>query len=123
LVIDDDRDIGQTLAFWLRGAGFRVLIEESGSLGVRRAREERPALIVCALRLSSAPGELVVVGLRRDPATAPIPIVATTADPGSVGPEHPVDAVIAKPIDGRTLVGVVRRLMTSPALRGMRDEG
>lgn len=114
LVIDDDPLARELLARRLVSAGYRVAIEADGGAGIWRARTDKPALVICDLHMPLAPGELVILSLRMDPSTARIPILVLSADPGRLGREHEVDAVLAKPVRPTALMEAVARLAGTP---------
>ncbi|MER3438483.1 MAG: hypothetical protein C4346_13360 [Chloroflexota bacterium] len=109
LIIDDDPLARELLSRRLHAAGYEVLLEAEGGAGLWRAKRERPDLIICDLHLPLAPGELVILALRDDPTTASIPLLILRADPGRLGPEHRLDAVLAKPVDAPTLLATIWR--------------
>lgn len=111
LVIDDDPLARELLSRRLTAAGYEVLLEAEGGAGLWRAKREKPDLVICDLHMPLAPGELVILALRDDPGTASIPLLVVSADPGRLGPEHRVDAVLAKPVDAQTLLTTVQRLL------------
>lgn len=113
LVIDDDPLAREILSRRLTAAGYEVLLEAEGGAGLWRAKRDKPDLVICDLHMPLAPGELVILALRDDPGTASIPLLVVSADPGRLGPEHRVDAVLAKPVDAQTLLTTVRRLLTA----------
>ena len=115
LVIDDDPNALDVIARRLRAAGYRVAVEADGGAGIRRAHAERAAVVVCDLHMPLAPGEFVIVALRADPRTAALPIVVVSADPGRLGPEHRVDAVLTKPVAASKLLEVVASLAATSA--------
>jgi CheY-like chemotaxis protein len=55
----------------------------------------------------------VIFSLRMDPRTAGIPILVLSANPGRLGNEHEVDAVLAKPVRPAALMEAVARLAGS----------
>src|SRR5688572_17563558 len=79
LVVDDEPDALEILGFKLKEAGFIPLFAKDGSRALAAARDERPALIVLDLMLPEVDGLEVCKILRRDPATASIPILMLTA--------------------------------------------
>lgn len=113
LVIEDDEVAQELLSRRLLASGYRVAIESDGGAGIRRARVDRPALVICDLHMPLAPGELVILSLRMDPLTAGIPILVLSADPGRLGPEHQVDAALAKPVRPAELLATVASLITA----------
>jgi CheY-like chemotaxis protein len=111
LIVEDDPMAQEVLSRRLIAAGYRVVVESDGSAGIRRARTDRPALVICDLHMPLAPGELVILGLRMDPATANLPILVVSADPGRLGPEHRVDGVLTKPVRPAELLATIERII------------
>jgi two-component system, cell cycle response regulator DivK len=113
LIIEDDPMAQEVMSRRLKAAGYRVIVEDDGSTGLRRAKLERPTLVISDLHMPMAPGELVILGLRMDPATTAIPILVVSADPGRLGPEHVVDGVLQKPVRASELLATVERLISA----------
>jgi PAS domain S-box-containing protein len=82
-----------------------------GSLGLDLARTKRPSLILLDLHLPDISGEEVLRHLKRDPATAAIPVVVLTADAINGKPEHLLAlgarTFLTKPIDVSRLIEVI----------------
>jgi CheY-like chemotaxis protein len=111
LIIEDDPLAQEVISRRLTAAGYRVMAESDGGAGIWRARTEQPALIICDLHMPLAPGELVILGLRTDPATAHLPILVVSADPSRLGPEHRVDGVLTKPVRAAELLATIERII------------
>ena len=80
LVIDDEPDVADLLAVTLRKhGGFSVSGPCDATAGLRKAREESPLLILLDLMLPAMSGFQVCRLLKRDSATAKIPIIILTA--------------------------------------------
>ncbi len=79
LVVEDDPDLLELLAFNLRRAGFMVGTAMDGVTAVKKARSLSPQLILLDLMLPELDGYAVCEILRRDPATASVPIILLTA--------------------------------------------
>jgi DNA-binding response OmpR family regulator len=75
LVIDDDADLRGLIAAALRDDGFEVLEAENGRVGVALATAQRPALILCDVRMPELDGFRALGELRRTPGTAHVPFV------------------------------------------------
>jgi PAS domain S-box-containing protein len=101
VLIEDDRDFGETLAELLRLEGYRVDVATSGSAGVDLARSLRPDAVVCDLGLPGLDGYAVARSLRSDPALADARLVALSgfAHPEAAGRalEAGFDAHLPKP--------------------------
>jgi CheY-like chemotaxis protein len=75
LVVDDDAGSRYVLGALLAETRYTVVEATSGAEGIRRARDERPAVIVLDLAMPDLSGIEVVRRLSSDPATRHIPIV------------------------------------------------
>ena len=115
LVIDDEPDAVELIAFNLQGAGFQVVTAADGAEALRKARSTAPDLILLDLMLPEIDGLEVCKLLRRDPATAGIPIVMLTAKASEVdrilGLELGAEDYITKPFSPRELVLRVRKIL------------
>jgi len=79
LVIEDERDIIEVIAYNLEREGFTVLSATHGEKGLEIARAKRPAAIILDLMLPGLDGIEVAKRLRRDPETHDIAIIMLTA--------------------------------------------
>src|ERR1051325_6519433 len=79
LVVDDEVEAVELVEFNLRQAGFDVATAADGTEALRKARGQPPALIVLDVMLPEVDGLEVCKALRRDSATAAIPIIMLTA--------------------------------------------
>ncbi len=119
LVVDDEPDVIELLEFNLRQAGFEVIAAESGSEALDKVRTRSPDAIVLDLMLPEIDGLEICKRLRRDPATARLPILMLTARAGEVdrvlGLEMGADDYLTKPFSPRELVLRVKKLLQRPA--------
>jgi two-component system phosphate regulon response regulator PhoB len=115
LVVDDEPDALEILGFKLKEAGYVPLFAKDGAKAVVAARDERPALIVLDLMLPEIDGLEVCRVLRRDPATAAIPIIMLTARASEmdrvIGLELGADDYVTKPFSPRELVLRIQKLL------------
>jgi two-component system alkaline phosphatase synthesis response regulator PhoP len=122
LVVDDQPDIVAIARDYLDRAGFRVLTAGDGDAALRLARVEHPNLLVLDLMLPGMDGLDVTRALRRDPATADLPIIMLTAKVEEtdrlVGLELGADDYITKPFSPRELVARIRAVLRRTARRG-----
>lgn len=119
LVVDDEPDALEVIAFKLKEAGYTPLTAADGLRAVELVREERPALVVLDLMLPKIDGLEVCKILRRDPATAGIPIIMLTARAAEmdriVGLELGADDYVTKPFSPRELVLRIKKVLTRSA--------
>jgi two-component system phosphate regulon response regulator PhoB len=79
LVVEDEKDIRELLAFTLNREGFAVLEADTGKRALEQAAEKKPDLILLDLMLPEIDGLGVCRMLQRDRATAGIPVIILTA--------------------------------------------
>jgi DNA-binding response OmpR family regulator len=115
LVVDDEPEAVELLEFNLTRAGFTVVSAADGAQALKAARSARPNLIVLDLMLPEIDGVEVCKMLRRDPATARIPIIMLTAKAAEidriVGLEVGAEDYITKPFSPRELVLRIRKVL------------
>jgi signal transduction histidine kinase/ActR/RegA family two-component response regulator len=91
-----------------------------GRLGIELARQVQPALVLLDVHLPDISGDVVLEALRRDPATAHIPVVVLSAD----ATQHQIERLLAagafryltKPIDVQDLLSIVDELVAPASL-------
>lgn len=115
LVVDDEPEAVELLQFNLAQAGFSVLTAADGAEALKQARLALPSLMVLDLMLPEIDGLEVCKMLRRDPATAAIPIIMLTAKGAEVdrilGLELGADDYLTKPFSPRELVLRVKKIL------------
>jgi len=115
LVVDDEPEAVELVEFNLQQAGYAVVTAADGAEALSKARAAQPSLIVLDLMLPEVDGLEVCKMLRRDPATAGIPIVMLTAKAAEIdrvlGLELGADDYITKPFSPRELVLRVKKLL------------
>jgi PAS domain S-box-containing protein len=78
LVIDDDAATRDLLSRFLRREGFGVRCASDGALGLKMARELRPAAILLDVMMPRMDGWAVLSALKADPDLAETPVVMVT---------------------------------------------
>ena len=115
LVVDDEPDALEILGFKLKEAGYTPIFARDGARALTSVRDERPALIVLDLMLPEVDGLEVCKILRRDPATAMIPVIMLTARAAEmdrvIGLELGADDYVTKPFSPRELVLRIKKLL------------
>jgi two-component system phosphate regulon response regulator PhoB len=115
LIVDDELDALEVLGFKLREAGFTPIFATDGVKALAAIRAERPDLVVLDLMLPELDGLEVCKLMRRDQATAGIPVLMLTAKAAEmdrvVGLELGADDYVTKPYSPRELVLRIRKLL------------
>lgn len=124
LVVDDDRGVLIALEKRLRCDGFRVRLATNGRQALEQLAEEPADAVLLDLHL---PGELdglqVAFKLHEDPATANLPIIFLTGEPGEHFKEEcrfvRVKYFVTKPYDPDVLIQLIRSAFGVDALSEM----
>jgi CheY-like chemotaxis protein len=108
LIIDDEEDIREVAALSLETvAGWDVMMASSGAQGLARAIEYQPDAILLDVMMPGMDGPSTFRELRKNPATARIPVLLLTAKVQASDQRRfadlGVDAVLFKPFDPMTL--------------------
>lgn len=119
LLIEDHTPLRRNLCDILTLEGYRVLEAANGPDGIRVAREQRPALVVCDIMLPGCDGLEILAALRADPATHALPFIFLTAkgEPGDVraGMNLGADDYLPKPVSHTDLLAAIRTRLTRAA--------
>ena len=114
LLVDDDREIIDSMRFALEASGYEILVARDGNQGLARAEREDPDLVILDMMMPKRSGFLVLEKLRR---TRPVPIriIMVTANEGGRHKAYAemlgVDDYIRKPFAMDKLVESVDRLL------------
>jgi len=115
LVVDDEPDVLDLLAFNLQKAGFKTTRASDGAAALQKTRDQLPSLVVLDLMLPQVEGTEVCRQLRADPKTAHIPIIMLTAKAEEldrvIGFELGADDYVVKPFSPRELVLRVKTIL------------
>jgi len=115
LVADDEPYVVLAISEVLEGLPASVLTAHDGEEALRLARAERPDLILLDVKMPGLDGFQVATALKKDPATAGIPLVffsALGAPSEKVrGLELGADDYVTKPIDAEELKARVRTIL------------
>ena len=125
LVIEDEKDLADLIAFHLEKEGYRPLTAGDGASGLMEARTAKPDLILLDLMLPGMMGTEVCRALKGSEMTAAIPVIMLTAKGEEidrvVGFEMGADDYVVKPFSARELmlrVRAVLRRRAEPAPKG-----
>jgi two-component system, chemotaxis family, response regulator PixH len=76
IVVDDAPRVREVVANFLAEAGFAAVTTTDDAVVMEWAHTRRPAVIVVDLMMPDVDGGMIISWLRRNPATANVPIVA-----------------------------------------------
>lgn len=115
LVVEDEEEIQELVAYNLAKEGYRVARATSGEAALRQVRSEVPGLIVLDLMLPGMDGLETCRSLKQDVATQDIPIIMLTAKGEEAdivsGLEMGADDYITKPFSPKVLIARIRAVL------------
>ena len=79
LIIEDNEDVRENTADILELAGYSIATAENGKIGVKKAKELLPDVIVCDIMMPELDGYEVLQALTKTAKTASIPFIFLTA--------------------------------------------
>jgi two-component system alkaline phosphatase synthesis response regulator PhoP len=118
LIVDDNSELLALLRLNFKAAGFSIATATNGIDALKKARSVAPDLIVLDLVLPEMDGYAVCETLRRDAATASVPIVILTGLASEfsrlAGIESGASAYFTKPVSPKSLVAKAQHLLDKP---------
>jgi CheY-like chemotaxis protein len=122
LIVDDDPDIVDYLSFFLEDHGYQVAAAEDAAVARQEIDRFGPDVVLVDVLMPGRSGLDLLVTLRRDPATAALPLVVITGNDqileddcqSYLGSHHGVcgpDGVLGKPVDRQALLTVLEHVL------------
>jgi len=115
LVVEDEKEIRELLAHYLRKEGFSPVLAHDGESAILKARTETPDLVLLDILLPNADGLEVLRAIRSDETIAGTPVVMLTAKGDEtdrvVGLELGADDYIPKPFSPREVVARIKAIL------------
>jgi two-component system alkaline phosphatase synthesis response regulator PhoP len=112
LLVDDEKDIVETLKFRLQSSGYEVVVAYDGHEALEKVKEQ-PDLILLDIMMPGMDGFTVLQRLKEDFGTRSIPVVMLTCrrDSASVfqAQDLEADEYLMKPVDAEKLLKVVKK--------------
>ena len=118
LIVDDDRDVFESMKIVLEAEGYGVEWATNGTEALQKARASRPDLMILDVMMNSDDeGFQVTYAMRQDKDLSSIPIVMVTSVGARTGFSFdkkrdedflPVNEFLEKPVDPKVLVDKVR---------------
>lgn len=122
LIVEDEIDIANLVAFNLERSGFQVTIASDGREGLEKVLQEQPSLVILDLMLPGMDGYQVLKEMQRDSRSHAISVLMLTAkgqiDDRIKGLELGADDYITKPFSPKELIlrvkAIIKRNRSTP---------
>ncbi len=115
LLVDDETEFVEMVAFRLAKAGFAVTTAADGEEGLEKIRLDRPDLILLDIWMPKKDGYQVIQELKQVPETASIPVIFLTAStlPQTLQKMKEAGAAdyILKPFDPPALMDKIKTIL------------
>jgi len=126
LIVDDEKDIVDLVAYNLEKEGYEILKALDGERALQLVRTKTPDLVVLDLMLPGIQGLEVCKRIRKVPETAAIPIIMLTAKGEEIdkvlGLEVGADDYITKPFSVKELLARVKAVLRRSEARRAADQ-
>ena len=115
LLVEDERDLVETMMFQLKAAGYEVIVAYDGLDGLEKAKREKVDLIILDLMLPKMDGYKICALLKKDSRYSKRPIMLFSARAQEsdlrMGEEVCADAYVVKPFDSKALLVKIKELI------------
>lgn len=126
LIVEDEKEIRDLLAHYLRKEGYALSFAIDGEEGLSKTRSEKPALILLDILLPERDGLEVLREIRADREIAGTPVILLTAKGDEtdriVGLELGADDYVPKPFSPREVVARVKAIFRRSVYRAVPPE-
>ena len=117
LIVEDDRDTREVIAFYLSSLGYESVLAASAKTAIELARQRKPDLMLTDLQMPEVDGLELIRRCREDKELSDLPILAVTAY-GNEKIEQArfagADACLAKPINFTNLAQTIEAILDQP---------
>lgn len=114
LIVDDEKDIVETIQFVLEAQGYSCITAFDGEKGLKKAKDKNPDLIILDVMMPNINGFKISRLLKFDAKYKNIPIIMLTArsqkEDKMIGEETGADLYMTKPFDIDQLVNNVKKM-------------
>ncbi len=79
LIVDDEADFAQLLAFDFKKRGYQVVLASNGEEGLAKIKSEQPQVVIFDIKMPRMDGYTFVRAVKKDAAFAALPLIALTS--------------------------------------------
>ncbi|MAE85380.1 MAG: transcriptional regulator [Flammeovirgaceae bacterium] len=126
LIIEDQPEVRENIAELLELSNYNPITAENGKIGVKKALEEQPELILCDIMMPEMDGYEVLYLISKRPEIASTPFIFLTAKSEKAdfrkGMNMGADDYITKPFEEMELLGAIERRLNKYEKLSTKDE-
>ena len=115
LIVEDDKDLAKGLSMRLEANGYDTIWAADANLGIERAMEELPDLILLDLGLPEDNGFVMIKKMKERESLSRIPVIVVTGRSPTIYKEPALIAgakgYLQKPIDNDELLAAIRNAL------------
>lgn len=115
LIVDDEPDLVELLTNRLKDNGYLTCSATNGEEAIKKAREEKPHLIVLDILMPGMDGYTCLKFLRSDVLTKDIPVVILTVKKenkvGDIFKIEGIEAFLEKPFEPDKLMSIIKKTL------------
>lgn len=116
LIVDDEPDFVNMLKMRLEANNYEVITASDGEEGTKKAREEKPNLILLDIMMPKVDGTTMAQNLKLNPDTKDIPIIFLTClyqknEEKKMGNIIKGNLLMAKPFDAQELLTMIEKII------------
>ena len=115
LVIDDDKELIESLKEFLDVRGFDVASAYDGKSGIEIARRDKPDLIILDITMPDMDGRDVLIEIKKDDDIKDIPVIVLTGMEDQFSRNHVMELgayeYLTKPYDSYTLLRQINNVI------------
>ncbi|HWP94929.1 MAG TPA: response regulator [Gammaproteobacteria bacterium] len=119
LVIEDSPTELMLMAKWCKEAGYDAVTAATGEEGLRRAKEDRPDIILLDVVMPDRNGFQIARDLKKDQSTAGIPIIIVSTKGEQIdimwGKKQGAIEYLVKPVNAAQLTAAIKRVLAGGA--------
>ncbi len=114
LMVDDEEDFTQPMAFWFKTKGYEVSTANNGEIALEKIKDEKPDIIFLDLNMPVMDGFETLKRIRKIDKNLPVIVISAYADPEKIQrmQPHGISGVFYKGSDfeeGVTLIESILR--------------
>ena len=126
LIIEDQPEVRENIAELLELSNYNPITAENGKIGVKKALEEQPDIILCDIMMPEMDGYEVLYLISKRPEIASTPFIFLTAKSEKAdfrkGMNMGADDYITKPFEEMELLGAIERRLNKYERLSTKDE-